>query len=64
MNTAEQRVPGGRPEETVSGVWARKMPEVEKLRRARGKLLYNYGRDGPLDTEPFNLRCPLLPRYG
>jgi len=45
MNIAEQCIPEGKPEEIASTVLARKMPEVETLRRARGKVLYNYGRD-------------------
>ncbi|MDH4291408.1 MAG: hypothetical protein OEV56_02220 [Dehalococcoidia bacterium] len=42
---AEQCISEGKPEEIASTILARKRPEVEKLRRARGEVLYNYGRD-------------------
>ena len=45
MDIAEQCIPEGKPEEIASRVSARKMPEVEKLRRARGEVLYKYSRD-------------------
>jgi hypothetical protein len=35
----------GKPEGIVSTVLARKTPEVEKPRKARGEVLYNYSRD-------------------
>jgi len=45
MVITEQCILEGKPEEITSRVSARKMPEVEELRRARGELLYKYSRE-------------------
>ena len=45
MDIAEQCIPEGRPEEIASRVLAGNMPEVEKLMKARGEVLYNYSRN-------------------
>jgi hypothetical protein len=53
----------GKPEGIVSTVLGGKIPEVEKLRRARGELLHNYGRHELLNWSS-NLLCLLLPGCG
>jgi len=49
MDNAEHCIPEGKPEKITSRVLAGKVPEVEKLRKARGEVLYNYSRDGLID---------------
>jgi len=62
-DSPEQCIPEAKPEEATSRILARKMPEALKLRRAGGKVLYNYGYDG-LITDHSNLLRPLLLGFG
>jgi hypothetical protein len=61
MDTAAHCVPEGKPEKIASRVLAGKVPEVEKLRKTRGEVLYNYDRE-ERTTDHFDLPCPLLLR--
>jgi len=45
INIAEQCIKEGKPEEIEAKALASKMPEVEKLRKTRGEVLYKYTRD-------------------
>lgn len=45
MDIAEECVLEGKPEQIEPRVLASKMPEVEKLRKTRGEVLYEYTRD-------------------
>ena len=45
IDIADNCVKDGKTEEIESRVLASKMPEVEKLRKTRGKVLYEYTRD-------------------
>jgi len=45
MDFAGQCMREGKPEEIEPRVLASKMPEVEKLRKTRGEVLYEYIRD-------------------
>ena len=62
MDIAEQCILEGKPEEITSRVSARKMPEVEELRRARGEVLYKYSLDA-LITDHSNYFAHLLLGY-
>jgi len=47
MDIAAQCIEEGKPEEIQPRVFASKIPEVEKLRRARGETVYEFTRNGP-----------------